>query len=336
MQSRCFLRSKALLARTLAPLFLLITLFALPTTAYAVPLSTDAASPSAKETALALPGAEIRLEGRLTTGAEPATYTLDGWILLHPDLAPYLDHEVAVTGTPLPQPNIYMRPALQVTSIQVRGTSEPPITLPAFPAPTTEPAVFWGQLLQRDGHFWLETPVSTLPVAGSDSLLSPLVGRPTALLLGPANTDGRQPALEALALDRDILDVLGQSRIFQFPSRPIRLRLWEKPFELERPLILGNSRTLAGLRQISETVGAVVEWNGQARTATFMRGERTVSVTIGSTVAYLWDGKTERSLLLDVAPVILDGRTMVPVRFLAEALGLTVDWDPVTWTIDLR
>jgi hypothetical protein len=226
-----------------------------------------------------------------------------------------------------------MRPALQVEAIRPLDGSLPPVTLPAFPV-LNGPSVQWGRVRTDGAQFWLVTPSASLPLSGPG--LYALVDRPVALRLDEVDGSGHYPVLEAVALDRDLSAVLGQSQIFQRPVPAINLKLWGKPLALEHPLILGNGRSLAGLRQISETVGAEVTWSDATKTATFRTGERTVSVTIGSPVARIWDGKEERSYLLDVAPVIVEGRTMLPVRFLAEALGLTVNWEPASSTIDLR
>ncbi|MBT9175087.1 MAG: hypothetical protein DDT22_00761 [candidate division WS2 bacterium] len=59
---------------------------------------------------------------------------------------------------------------------------------------------------------------------------------------------------------------------------------------------------------------------------------RTVELKIGSTI-YRVDGVSK---VMDAAPYIEEGRTMVPVRFLAEGLGGTVDWDGATKIVTVR
>ncbi|MBQ7660435.1 MAG: copper amine oxidase N-terminal domain-containing protein, partial [Clostridia bacterium] len=60
-------------------------------------------------------------------------------------------------------------------------------------------------------------------------------------------------------------------------------------------------------------------------------GKTEVKLTIGSNTAYV-NGQAQ---LLDAAPVIDNGRTLMPLRFIAEAMGATVDWDPATSTAKL-
>jgi hypothetical protein len=92
-----------------------------------------------------------------------------------------------------------------------------------------------------------------------------------------------------------------------------------------------DSRTLLPIRALIEALGGSVEWNASTKTATVMLGSRTVALTIGSKTA-LVDGKP---VALDVAPMIVKGRTFLPLRAVAENLGLDLAWEPVSQTISL-
>lgn len=87
------------------------------------------------------------------------------------------------------------------------------------------------------------------------------------------------------------------------------------------PRIL-NDRTMVPMRSIFEALGAEVEWNGDVGTVKATRGDRTVILTIGSDTMTV----DNKDVKLDVAPVLRDSRTLVPVRAISEALGVTVDW----------
>ncbi len=89
------------------------------------------------------------------------------------------------------------------------------------------------------------------------------------------------------------------------------------------PFILPPGRTMVPLRFISEAFGAKVEWDGATRTVTITLGSKTIKLTIGVYTAKV-DGKDVK---LDVAPVIREGRTFVPIRFISEAFGADVKWD---------
>ena len=89
--------------------------------------------------------------------------------------------------------------------------------------------------------------------------------------------------------------------------------------------VLRNDRTLVPVRFVAEALGAQVEWDGEAEQVTITLGGRTVVMTIGKT-AYTINGAAHE---MDVAPAVEPGwdRTLVPIRFVAEALGMEVEWD---------
>ena len=88
-----------------------------------------------------------------------------------------------------------------------------------------------------------------------------------------------------------------------------------------KPYIV-DGRTMVPLRFIAEALGAKVDWNGDTETATVTLDGKVLSVKIGA----LAPG-------MDVPAVIKDSRTMVPLRYLGEALGCKLEWNPDTGTI---
>ena len=87
--------------------------------------------------------------------------------------------------------------------------------------------------------------------------------------------------------------------------------------------IIENGRTLVPLRAIFEKIGANVEWNGETQTVIATKDDISVSLTINNTTAY----KNGEALTLDVPAKIINGRTLVPVRFVSDCFGVNVDWD---------
>ena len=84
-----------------------------------------------------------------------------------------------------------------------------------------------------------------------------------------------------------------------------------------------NDRTLVPLRFISESFGAQVGWDEATQTATVVLDGKSVSAIIGSN-ALTVDGQ---SVPLDVPAQVINDRTMLPLRAMAESLGKTVFWD---------
>ena len=83
------------------------------------------------------------------------------------------------------------------------------------------------------------------------------------------------------------------------------------------------------LRAIFEALDAQVTWDGETRTVSAAKGDRSVSLTIDDVNATV-NGAAE---VLDVPAKIINDRTMVPVRFIAQSFGADVDWNPDTRTV---
>ncbi len=108
------------------------------------------------------------------------------------------------------------------------------------------------------------------------------------------------------------------------------------PKEIDVPPVIIEGRTLLPIRWVGEPLGAEVGWDGE---------EKKVTVTLKSTTIELWVGKNIARVngnytLIDpnnpkVVPMIITGRTMLPVRFIAENLGCKVDWDGITKTVTI-
>ena len=88
------------------------------------------------------------------------------------------------------------------------------------------------------------------------------------------------------------------------------------------PMII-NDRTMVPMRAIFEALGAGVDWDDASKTAVSERGGVSVSVTIGESALK----RNGESIALDSPAVIVDGRTLVPVRAISEAFGCGVEWD---------
>ena len=99
--------------------------------------------------------------------------------------------------------------------------------------------------------------------------------------------------------------------------------------------VIKESRTMVPVRSIFEALGAEVFWSETERKITARKDETEIELVIGKNTAKI-DGKTAG---LDAAPVIADGRTLVPARFVSEAFGYKVEWKEARqsvyiWTIN--
>ena len=84
-----------------------------------------------------------------------------------------------------------------------------------------------------------------------------------------------------------------------------------------------NGRTLVPLRFIFELMGANVEWDEPTQTVTATKGDTVVKLTIGSKLPTI----NGQDYPIDQPAVIINNRTLAPMRFVAEAFGGTVEWD---------
>ena len=106
----------------------------------------------------------------------------------------------------------------------------------------------------------------------------------------------------------------------------------EKPIDEEgtTPVIV-NERTLVPIRAIIEAMGGTVGWEAETKTATLNYGEDEIQLVIDSATAYL-NGEPQE---LDTAPAIINDRTMLPIRFIAESFDFDVAWDGETQKITI-
>ena len=91
----------------------------------------------------------------------------------------------------------------------------------------------------------------------------------------------------------------------------------------DQPPVLFNSRTLVPIRAVCEALEAEVFWDEAAQTVTVVRGSDRITVTIGADTLQI-NGASKG---LDTPAVLINGRTLLPIRAVVEGLGCNVDWD---------
>ncbi|MDI6907928.1 MAG: ABC transporter substrate-binding protein [Thermoanaerobacterales bacterium] len=93
--------------------------------------------------------------------------------------------------------------------------------------------------------------------------------------------------------------------------------------ELPVSAVVEGGRTLVPLRAIFEALGAEVNYDGATGVIVATRGDTQVKLTLGQSSA----AKNGQAVTLDVPAKAISGRTLVPLRFVSEALGAEVRWD---------
>ena len=89
--------------------------------------------------------------------------------------------------------------------------------------------------------------------------------------------------------------------------------------------VIEDGTVMVPFRDIFEALGIEVEYNDSTKTITGSKDGLDISITIGNTEGYVNGQKKE----LSKPPQIVNGRTLVPLRFAAEAAGYPVEWDNV-------
>ena len=101
------------------------------------------------------------------------------------------------------------------------------------------------------------------------------------------------------------------------------------PFDVE-PL-MKNDRLLVPFRAICEALSMTVGWDDKEQKVTAAKGTTSIEMIIENPEVIVNGSK----LTIDVAPTLYNSRTVIPLRFLAEAIGCEVGWDGDTNTVTI-
>lgn len=110
-----------------------------------------------------------------------------------------------------------------------------------------------------------------------------------------------------------------------------RVLLDGRALTFDVPPTIENGRVLVPMGAIFNAMGAVVTWDAATSTATAIKNGVTVILPIGADYATI----NGNARTLDVPAQIVNGRTLVPLSFIAQAFGGSVSWDPETTTVSI-
>lgn len=129
---------------------------------------------------------------------------------------------------------------------------------------------------------------------------------------GPQMTKAKQNTLNLFVGDKTVFNEYGA-------------------LQLLAPVYERNGRSLVPLRFISEELGASVGWDSKLKQIKISSGDKKIVLTEGSKVVYVNNIKG----MIDVPAEVKNGTTFVPIRFVTEVLGATVDYDRTTKRIEV-
>lgn len=105
-------------------------------------------------------------------------------------------------------------------------------------------------------------------------------------------------------------------------AKTIDVKIDGQMLEMDQPPVVQQGRTLVPLRAIFEGLGAEVTWHQSSGSIFCYRDGATIDLTVNDRIGYI----NGECVTLDVPPIAVNGRTMVPVRVVSEALGAICEW----------
>ncbi|KJS16349.1 MAG: copper amine oxidase [Peptococcaceae bacterium BRH_c4b] len=115
----------------------------------------------------------------------------------------------------------------------------------------------------------------------------------------------------------------------QQPGNEISVLVDGLPIVFDVKPVIQNGRTMVPFRALAEALNVRVAWNGTNQTVSAEKEKTSVRLQIGNKNAYC----NGTAVLLDMPPVLLTGRTLIPLRFFSEAFDCQVEWIEATKSI---
>lgn len=109
-------------------------------------------------------------------------------------------------------------------------------------------------------------------------------------------------------------------------------------FPDQGPVII-DGRTMVPIRSVMEALGMVVGWDAENSMVTVSNGESTIKLAINSNIMIneatdiMTGEKMTFETELEVAPLLINDRTCLPIRAVVEAFGIAVSWDDETRSV---
>ncbi len=116
-----------------------------------------------------------------------------------------------------------------------------------------------------------------------------------------------------------------------FAENTAKIKVNDILLESDQSPIIYNDRTMVPFRAVFNAIGAEVGWNNNSKTAVAVKDGNIMSITINDNTLY----KNGTPVLIDAPAIIVNDRTLVPLRAVSEALNCDVEWDADTRTVSV-
>lgn len=120
------------------------------------------------------------------------------------------------------------------------------------------------------------------------------------------------------------MDLFYNGKHHAYAAKEVKIEIEGKAMvPKDMPAVIIDGRTMLPMRQIAQELGCEVNWNEAAKQIYVMRGSDIIVFTVDSKTGY----ENGKEFTMDVPATIVNDRTMLPVRALADALHLNIKWD---------
>jgi len=117
-----------------------------------------------------------------------------------------------------------------------------------------------------------------------------------------------------------------------FAKTEIKVLLNGKEIAFDQPPMIISGRTMIPVRIVAEALGIKGDWNNDTKTAVFSNNNTSIKLSAGNKIAEVNGMKVE----LDVSALIVEGRILIPLRFISEYFNVNVDWNAEKRVITMR
>jgi hypothetical protein len=152
---------------------------------------------------------------------------------------------------------------------------------------------------------------------------------------GILNEEGVVPPREIAVIQDDTIITTQeflQSGVIMPRHSGINVELNGTLIQFDVPPMVVDGRTLVPMRAIFQALRYNTSWFEEQQVITAVRGSHRIHMQIGETQMMVNNNAIE----LEVAPQIIEGRTLVPLRAIAEAVGAHIHWDADTRTVEIN
>lgn len=177
-------------------------------------------------------------------------------------------------------------------------------------------------------------------VATALMVLVPLMAQPRVEPVNAADVGARKPIYEGdVVANPDKISYWYDAPTASAPTNEktvvpeIKLKINNITVTTDVPPYINSKskRTMVPLRVISEALESEVNWDQKTQTVTITRKDQVIKLVVNQKSAKI-NGK---NVALDAAAEVKNGRTLVPIRFIAENFGATVNWLPLEKVVEL-